>query len=103
MYCESKLIESTKVYRVTLTDPRVFVCVLTGPRQDQDSEEGRSGRDWEVLHPTGQWLPHQQESVWGDRHHPQQTSAQQDRRVSKVQHFRCTDTDNMASMLSEGL
>ncbi len=58
-------------------------CVLTGTRENQDREESRSGGDREVLHPPGQRLPHQQASVWGDRHHPQQASAQQDRGVSR--------------------
>ncbi len=61
-----------------------WLWCMTGARENQDREESRSGGHREVLHPPGQWLPHQQESVWGDRHHPQQASAQQDRGVSRV-------------------
>lgn len=41
-----------------------------GSSQDQDGQEGRQGDHREVLHTTGQRLPHQQEGVRGDRHHP---------------------------------
>lgn len=58
-----------------------FNLLYTGPCQDKDGEEGRSGHHREVLHPPGQWLPHQQACVRGDRHHPQQEAPQQDRRV----------------------
>lgn len=64
------------------------VCVRafpSGSSQDQDGQEGRQGHHREVLHTAGQWLPHQQEGVRGDRHHPQQASAQQDCRVSGLQ------------------
>lgn len=56
----------------------------SGTSQDQDGEEGLQGHHREILHPPGQRLPHQQESVRGHRHHPQQASAQQDRRVSQA-------------------
>uniref|UniRef100_A0A3Q3L8H7 Ribosomal protein S17 n=1 Tax=Labrus bergylta TaxID=56723 RepID=A0A3Q3L8H7_9LABR len=55
-----------------------------GTRQDQDGEKGRQGHHREILHPAGQRLPHQQEGVRGDRHHPQQEAPQQDRRVSAL-------------------
>lgn len=56
----------------------------SGASQDQDHQKGRQGHHREVLHPSGQWLPHQQEGVWGDRHHPQQASAEQNCRVSRI-------------------
>lgn len=62
-----------------------FLCLTgftLGAGQDQDGEEVRQGHHREVLHPSGQRLPHQQEGVWGGRHHPQQASAQQNCRVT---------------------
>lgn len=61
----------------------LFGC-SSGASQDQDHQKGRQGHHREVLHPSGQWLPHQQEGVWGDCHHPQQASAEQNCRVSRI-------------------
>lgn len=63
-----------------------------GTSQDQDGEEGRQGHHREILHPVGQRLPHQQEGVRGDRHHPQQEAPQQDRWVSFTADERSSST-----------
>lgn len=73
-----------------------LMVFLTGTSQDQDGKKGRQGHHWEVLHPAGQWLPRQQEGVWGDSHHPQQEAAQQDLWVSECSntslgHFQASD------------
>jgi hypothetical protein len=52
-----------------------------GSRAHQDREEGVAGDHREVLQPPDAGLRHQQARLRGDRHHPEQAPAQQDRRL----------------------
>ena len=58
-----------------------YNVVFVGSSADKDGKEGVACDNWEVLHSPDLRLPHEQESMWRDCHHPQQEAEEQDSRV----------------------